>query len=90
MIIVYEDNKRKDIVASTFSVGVLSRRTEPIRGVSFTDLNCPSKHRLLLIEAENIVPKSLEMCRFCFESLNKKGFLYCYQCTLTYCGRCYE
>jgi|JI6StandDraft_1071083.scaffolds.fasta_scaffold36639_4 hypothetical protein len=66
MIIVYEDSTRKDIVANAFSVGKVTKRTDPIRGVNFTDLNCPSKHRMLLIEAEGIVPASLEMCRFCF------------------------
>jgi len=66
MIIVYEDNTRKDIVSNTYSVGKVSKRTDPIQGVSFTDLDCPSKHKLLYIEAQGIIPENLEMCRFCF------------------------
>lgn len=90
LIIIYEDEKRKNTIANMYSTGVMSLRTPAVEGLHFAEVKCAAGHKLLYVNREGIVKNDQEVCRFCFESLKGEAFLYCYQCSLTYCNMCYE
>lgn len=62
-----------------------------LKGIELTNIECPSHHKLLMI-SENVFSSMKELyCRFCFRSITLPlNYLYCYNCSITYCEECSE
>lgn len=89
LVITYEAQRMLDAPARMHSLGRVTRRTDPIPGIDFTEMFCPSRHRLLKIQRQrNHLEIGDELCRHCFQLVRSQLLLLCHQCNMFYCENC--